>query len=279
MTLGIRHVSPSIGTEVEGLDLSQPLTEDQVEELRLLFLERMVLVFRGQSLNREQHKRFANYFGELHVHPSRKNGMSQTDPEMFIIDTPSDAKWTNGETWHSDVSCEEIPPLASLLYVSKVPENGGGDTLFANMYEAYASLSESLKHYLLNCTAYHDGEKDLRQYGIKLRAGQDYPASSHPVVVAHPDTGKPVLFVNESFTSHIEGVASWESRMVLEGLNNFVASNQRIQCRVKWTQNTLVMWDNRCVQHQAIRDYEGYARYAERVSIVDTKSPLLAHSG
>ena len=205
--------------------------------------------------------------------------MSQTDPEMFIIDTPSDAKWTNGETWHSDVSCEEIPPLASLLYVSKVPANGGGDTLFANMYEAYASLSESLKHYLLNCTAYHDGEKDLRQYGIKLRADQDYPASSHPVVVAHPDTGKPVLFVNESFTSHIEGVASWESRMVLEGLNNFVASNQRIQCRVKWTQNTLVMWDNRCVQHQAIRDYEGYARYAERVSIVDTKSPLLAHSG
>ena len=279
MTLGIRHVSPSIGTEVEGLDLSQPLTEEQVEELRLLFLERMVLVFRGQSLNREQHKRFANYFGELHVHPSRRNGMSQTDPEMFIIDTPSDAKWTNGETWHSDVSCEEIPPLASLLYVSKVPANGGGDTLFANMYEAYASLSESLKHYLLNCTAYHDGEKDLRQYGIKLRAGQDYPASSHPVVVAHPDTGKPVLFVNESFTSHIEGVAPWESRMLLEGLNNFVASNQRIQCRVKWTQNTLVMWDNRCVQHQAIRDYEGYARYAERVSIVDTKSPLLAHSG
>jgi len=205
--------------------------------------------------------------------------MSQTDPEMFIIDTPSDAKWTNGETWHSDVSCEEIPPLASLLYVSKVPANGGGDTLFANMYEAYALLSESLKYYLLNCSAYHDGEKDLRQYGIKLRAGQDYPASSHPVVVAHPDTGKPVLFVNESFTSHIEGVAPWESRMLLEGLNNFVASNQRIQCRVKWTQNTLVMWDNRCVQHQAIRDYEGYARYAERVSIVDTKSPLLAHSG
>ena len=89
MTLGIRHVSPSIGTEVEGLDLSQPLKEDQVEELRLLFLERMVLVFRGQSLNREQHKRFANYFGELHVHPSRRNGMSQTDPEMFIIDTPT----------------------------------------------------------------------------------------------------------------------------------------------------------------------------------------------
>ncbi len=279
MTLEVFDVSPAIGAEVSGLDLSEPLADELVEELRGLFLDRMVLVFRDQNLNREQHKRFASCFGGLHVHPSKRNGMSETDPELFIIDTPADAKWTNGETWHSDVSCERVPPLASLLYVSKVPENGGGDTLFANMYEAYASLSPDLKTYLSNRRAFHDGEKDLRQYGIKLRAGQEYPSSSHPVVVGHPETGKPVLFVNESFTSHIEGIPSWESQMILDGLNRYVAANQRIQCRVKWTANTLVMWDNRCVQHQAIRDYAGYARYAERVSVVDPDGVPVAHSG
>ena len=87
-----------------------------------------------------------------------------------------------------DVSCEENPPLASLLYVSKVPENGGGDTLFANMYEAYRSLSDDLKAYLEKQTAFHDGEKDLRQYGIRLREGQYYPSASHPVIVCHPET-------------------------------------------------------------------------------------------
>jgi len=278
LTLEIFEVSPAIGAEVRGIDLSKPLDEELVSELRSLFLDRLVLVFRDQELSREQHKRFASYFGDLHIHPSKRNGMSKTDPELFIIDTPADAEWTNGETWHSDVSCEPIPPLASLLYVSKVPENGGGDTLFANMYAAYDSLSADLKQYLLNRRAYHDGEKDLRQYGIKLRVGQEYPSSSHPVVVSHPETGKPVLFVNESFTSHLEGVSAWESQMILEGLNRYVATNQRIQCRVKWSANTLVMWDNRCAQHQAIRDYRGYSRYAERVSVVDPDGAPVTYS-
>ena len=254
------------------MDLSDDLDEQIVNELRELFLDRMVLVFRDQLITRDQHKRFAGYFGDLHVHPSKRNGMSETDPEVFIIDTPADAKWSNGETWHSDVSCEDIPPLASLLYVSKVPENGGGDTLFANMYEAYRSLSDDLKAYLEKQTAFHDGEKDLRQYGIRLREGQYYPSASHPVIVSHPETKTPVLFVNESFTSHIEGVAPWESNMILDGLYHHIASNQGMQCRVRWSANTLVMWDNRCVQHQAIRDYVGYARYGERVSVVDEDS-------
>ncbi len=254
------------------MDLSKELSGNVVSKLHELFLDRMVLIFRDQLINRDQHKRFAGYFGDLHVHPSKRNGMSETDPEVFIIDTPADAKRSNGETWHSDVSCEDNPPLASLLYVSKVPENGGGDTLFVNMYEAYQSLSDDLKAYLGKQKALHDGEKDLRQYGIRLREGQYYPSASHPVIVCHPETKTPVLFVNESFTSHIEGVAPWESNMILDGLYDHIASNQAMQCRVRWSANTLVMWDNRCVQHQAIRDYVGYARYGERVSVVDAGS-------
>ena len=122
------------------MDLSKELAGNVVSKLHELFLDRMVLIFRDQLINRDQHKRFAGYFGDLHVHPSKRNGMSETDPEVFIIDTPADAKRSNGETWHSDVSCEDNPPLASLLYVSKVPENGGGDTLFVNMYGRLAGV-------------------------------------------------------------------------------------------------------------------------------------------
>ncbi len=272
-------ITPNLGAEVEGLDLSKPLEPETVDELRRLFLDHMVLVFRDQTLTREQHKRFSSYFGDLHIHPSHKSGFNKKidkkkDPEVFVIDTKPDAPLTNGEAWHSDVSCEEVPPMASLLYVTKVPENGGGDTLFANMYEAYAELSEGLKDLLNDKKAFHDGEIDLRNYGIRLRAGQTYPAATHPVVVKHPETNKPLLFVNPSFTSHIEDMPRWESDMVLNGLYDFVATNARIQCRVQWTPGTLVMWDNRCVQHQAVRDYAGFARYGERVSIMDHQKPL-----
>lgn len=272
----ISRITPTIGAEVHDLDISRPLDDETVLMLRELFLKHLVLVFRDQTLTRDQHKQFARYFGELHIHPSHRTGLNKEDPEIFAINTPADAKRSNGETWHSDVSCEPTPPMASLLYVTKVPENGGGDTMFANMYEAYAELSDDLKRLLDGKTAFHDGEIDLRAYGIKLKAGQTYPAASHPIIVRHPETQRPVLFVNPSFTSHVEGMPRWESDMLLEGVHRFVVANARIQCRVKWTPGCLVMWDNRCAQHQAIRDYAGYARYGERVSILDHIEPMAA---
>jgi taurine dioxygenase len=277
MTIEVSAITPKIGAEITGLDISQPLDQATVTRLRALFLQHLVLVFRDQALSREDHKRFAGHFGKLHVHPSHRGGLNKgADPEIFVIDTPADAKQSNGEAWHSDVSCEVIPPMASLLYVTKVPDNGGGDTMFANMYAAYSELSNDLKALLMGKTAFHDGEIDLRNYGIKLRAGQQYPQASHPVIARHPETGGPLLFVNGSFTSHIEGMPRWESEMLLAGLYDFVATNARLQCRVKWTPKTLVMWDNRCVQHQAIRDYAGFARYGERVSILNGKRPEAA---
>lgn len=274
MAFSINTITPVIGAEVSGLNLANPLSDDVIAALRQAFLAHHVLVFRDQSLTREQHKQFGRSFGELHVHPSFKSGMNKTgDPEIFVIDTPADAKQSNGEAWHSDVSCEETPPMASLLYVTKVPENGGGDTMFANMYEAYAELSDDMKALLTGKTAWHDGEIDLANYGIRLRGDQTYPKASHPVIVSHPETERPLLFVNGCFTSHIEGLPKWESDMLLQGLYDFVARNARLQCRVKWTPGTLVMWDNRCVQHQAIRDYAGFARYGERVSLLDGVRP------
>ena len=270
--MNISSITPTVGAEVTGVDLAD-LSPEAVSSIKAAFLKHHVLVFRDQTLSRDQHKAFGRLFGDLHIHPSKRNGMNQQDPELFIINTKPDAKLTNGEAWHSDVSCEEIPPKASILYVTKCPENGGGDTMFANMHEAFDGLSPALQSLLLSKTAYHDGEIDLRNYGVRLRDGQTYPKASHPLVPRHPENGRPYLFANGSFTSHIEGIPRWESDMLLHGLYQRMATNPRIQCRVKWQPNTLVMWDNRSVQHHAILDYAGFARYGERVSVLDSERP------
>lgn len=270
--MNISSITPTVGAEVTGVDLAD-LSPEAVSSIKAAFLKHHVLVFRDQTLSRDQHKAFGRLFGDLHIHPSKRNGMNQQDPELFIINTKPDAKLTNGEAWHSDVSCEEIPPKASILYVTKCPENGGGDTMFANMHEAFDELSPALQSLLLSKTAYHDGEIDLRNYGVRLRDGQTYPKASHPLVPRHPENGRPYLFANGSFTSHIESIPRWESDMLLQGLYQRTATNPRIQCRVKWQPNTLVMWDNRSVQHHAILDYAGFARYGERVSVLDSERP------
>ena len=134
MIVAVSATKLGIGAEVTGLDISQPMNKKTIARRRELFLRHLVLVFRDHALFREEHKHFAHYFGELHVDPSHRSGLkAAVDPEIFVIDTPADAEQGNGEAWHFDVSCELIPPMASLLYVTKVPENGGGDTMFANM--------------------------------------------------------------------------------------------------------------------------------------------------
>ena len=268
----ISPITPTLGAEILGANLAE-LAPSDVTAIKEAFFTHHVLVFRDQTLTRDQHKAFGRLFGELHIHPSKRNGMNQEDPELFIVNTKPDAKLTNGEAWHSDVSCEEIPPMASILYVTRCPENGGGDTMFANMHAAFAELSADMQQLLIGKTAYHDGEIDLRNYGLRLRDGQTYPKASHPLVPVHPQNGRPYLFANGSFTSHIEGIPRWESDMLLQGLYQRTATNPRIQCRVKWTPNTVVMWDNRSVQHHAILDYAGFARYGERVSVLDSERP------
>jgi len=145
--------------------------------------------------------------------------------------------------------------------------------LFANIYKAYNELSEDMKLLPDGKHAFHDGEIDLRNHGIRLRADKFYPSASPPLIIQHSETGRKILIVNRSSTSHIEGLARWESDMLLDGLYQFVANNSRIQCRVKWTPNMLTMWDKRCLQHQAVRDYAGYARYGERISVIDGVVP------
>ena len=142
------------------------------------------------------------------------------------------------------------------------------------MYLAYELLSEPFRRMLDGLVAVHDGALPyVGAYAVAPPDGQTYPRNEHPVITTHPDTGKKLLYVNSGFTSHIKGMKSWESRLLLQGLFNFIATEVRLVCRVVWRPNTLTFWDNRCTQHHAVWDYYPHSRYGERVSIVGDKPP------
>jgi taurine dioxygenase len=264
MVLELERLTPVIGSENRGIDLNQ-IDATMAAKIKTALNERLVLVFRDQLLTREAHKRFARFFGtgQLQHHPLSRSG----DPEILDVKTDKNSQFTAGEGWHTDVSCEAAPISASMLYLTRMPESGGGDTLFANMVEAYTRLSAPVKALVHTLKAVHDGALPWKTiYGIDPKPGTTYPRYEHSVVVRHPDTGREVLFVDRGFTTHLTGVSTLESRFLLEMLFNHIEASPQIQCRVQWRPNTLVMWDNVATQHHAVWDYFPHSRYGERVS-------------
>ncbi len=271
-TIGVNSLTPHIGAEIDGVDLSKPLSNEQFSEIYQAWLDWKVVVFRDQHINQEQHKAFGRKFGSLHVHPMQHSYGG--DPEILRVKTTKDSAYTAGNGWHTDVTCDEIPPLGSMLYITETPECGGGDTLFADMYLAYDLLSDTMKSLLDPLVAVHDGAIPyLGNYKVAPADGTKYPKNEHPVITKHPETGKKILYVNSGFTSHIKGMHSWESRALLGGLYDHIAQTQRLYCHVEWQPNTLTFWDNRCTQHHAVWDYSPHSRYGERVSILGTARP------
>ncbi len=264
--ISVNPLTPNLGAEVTGVDLSN-VSADVFAEIRQAFRQHFVLVFRDQHMSRDDHKAFGRMFGELQTHPAKTNLGLKGDPEIFDVNITAKTRVANGEGWHTDLSCEPVPPMASALYITEVPESGGGDTLFANMQEAYATLSPAIQKMLLEFTAFHSGYKDIKAYGYELQPGQTYPCATHPVVITHPDTGKPVLFVNEPFTEKINELSPRESAAILDLLYRHIETNTRFQCRVKWEKNTVVLWDNRAVHHHAVWDYYPETRRGERVTV------------
>jgi len=265
--IGVKPITPAIGAEIEGVDLSTQLPNRQLDEVRQALLQHHVLVFRDQTISHEDHKRFGRLFGKLHVHPLK--GAQGGDPELLEIKATKDSKFVAGEGWHADVTCDVEPPMGSMLHITKVPEIGvGGDTLFANMYLAYEMLSDRMKTFLDGLTAVHDGALPWVQgYGY-APSGVQFPKNEHPVVVRHPETGRKLLFVNAGFTSHIVQLSRAESRALLAMLYHHIEAGLALHCRIRWAENTLVFWDNRCTQHHAVWDYYPWSRYGNRVSIV-----------
>ncbi len=262
--LSIKRSSPALGVEVEGIDLASRLTPDQFEAIRTALLENQVLFFRDQVLTPDEQKAFGLKFGKLHIHPAPL-GVLQRHPEVIVIKADETSSRIAGETWHSDVSCDAEPPMASILYLAEVPPIGG-DTLFASMYAAHDALSDSMRRFLSGLTAIHDGSRNYE--GRRPVSGPDheFPRAEHPVIRTHPETGRNSLFVNRMFTTRIVQLSEHESGTILEMLFRHV-ENPAFQCRFAWKPGSVAFWDNRCTQHLALWDYFPHRRLGYRVTI------------
>ncbi|HIJ64211.1 MAG TPA: TauD/TfdA family dioxygenase [Rhodospirillaceae bacterium] len=276
-TLRVRRLTPTIGAEIEGVDLSRELPEEQLAEIRRAISENLVLVFRDQDISSDDHKRFARYFGKLHSHMlggAKALSSEKRDPEIFAWRTTRESRFTAGDGWHNDVSCDPKPIWASFLRVLELPETGGGDTAFANLALAYDSLSDPVKSLLDGLTAIHDGAQAWTLgYGAQPEPGTKFPVAEHPVVARHPFTGRKFLFVNPGFTSHIVQLKRQESDAILKMLFEHVASNLAFQTRIQWTPNSLVFWDNWSTWHHAVWDYLPDVRSGQRVSAILDHGP------
>jgi taurine dioxygenase len=275
-------LTPVIGAEIRGADLSQPLSLGVFDDIREAFIRHHVLVFRDQELTPEAHKRFARMFGPLHVHPYHakntapehaKSGAA-ADPEILEVKADQNSRNVAGEEWHTDVTCDAEPPLGSMLHLTKMPEGGGGDTCFIDTIRAYETLSPAMQEIVKGLTATHDGAKLYTGgYGTQVPEG-GWPRATHPVVIRQPESGRLALFVNRGFTTRINEFSRAESDAFLEMLWRHIESHVEFQCRVRWRENTLTFWDNRVTQHHSVWDYYPHARQGRRVSILGPRPSL-----
>lgn len=269
-SIEVRKLTPTIGAEIFGVDLSTPLGNQQFDEVHQALMDNLVIFFRDQKMSIEQHKEFGQRFGRLHVHPNAPIGLPE-HREILVIKADETSKRVAGEEWHSDVSCDAEPPMGSILYLSEVPPDGGGDTLFASMYRAYETLSEPMQKMLTGLTAIHDSAK-AHGYRAKAtdRADLAFPSAEHPIVRTHPETGRQALYVSRAFTSRIPQLRKHESDALLDMLYRHIETPE-LQCRFQWKPNSVAFWDNRATQHHAMFDYFPHRRYGHRVTVCGDK--------
>lgn len=270
--LTIKPLSPVFGAEVRGVDLAGGIDDATFDALHAAFLDHGVLFFRGQgSLTPEAQVAFAKRIGPLHTHPAAPTDNAES--AVFVIHAHRDSPVANGNGWHTDVSCDEEPPLATMLQIHQLPEGGGGDTLFADMEAAYAALPEDVRAQLRPLSAIHESEHVYRgryaDRGVEDEA-TTYPAADHPVLRTHPETGRTSIYVNRSFTTRLIDHDEVESDRVLTWLFDHI-ERPEFQIRFRWDANDVALWDNRRLQHFAIWDYWPNERKGNRVSIRGTK--------
>lgn len=263
-----KPITGCIGAEIVGVDLTRPLSEDDVSLLRAALLKHLVLFFHDQDVSQDQHIAFARNFGELSIPPLATKYMER--PEIAVLDqvTP---RGEGADQWHNDNTFMQSPPLGSILKAELLPAVGG-DTCFANMYAAYEALSKPLQILVDSLTAVHDITRPLTK---AIRDGHStadlaqmqeaWPPVEHPVVLTHPETGRKALYVNRNSTVYIKGVSERESELLLPFLCDHVRSPD-YQCRFRWRKNSIAFWDNRCLQHFAVPDYSE-RRVMQRVTI------------
>ena len=281
MAIRLRKLSYALGAEVCGMDVAQPMSESTFGEIYQAFLAHGILLFRDQDVTREHHIEFSRRFGALDRHEALPRDRHPEYPELLMVTnepkpdgSPSDTKYT-GRQWHSDMSFTTAPSLGSLLKSYAVPEVGG-DTLFANMYLAYDTLSAGMKKLIADVHGIHlSGTRKLANdtTGV-VRADEQKrinPPVAQPVVRVHPETGRKALYIGEKVT-RFDGMTEEESLPLIDYLVRH-ATRPEFLYRHPWRKNDILAWDNRCVMHQALGDFdETQLRHMERTTILGTPS-------
>lgn len=279
MKIEFQTLTDSIASEVRGVDLAEELDDSRFAAIRAAFHERGVLLFRNQQLSETQHIAFSRRFGELEIHIA-KQYLLAGHPEIVVLSN----KVVNGKPlgiedagrfWHSDLSYLQRPSLGSLLYAHEVPPPGaGGDTPFAGMFAAYEALDAAMKKRLAGLRALHsyeqrwqkDAARGMRRAQIEDAERRHIPEVSHPVVRAHPLTGRPALYVNEGFTLRIEGLPEDASAALLQELFAHSTRPEFVYTH-RWQAGDLLMWDNACVIHSATWYDPACIRHMHRTTI------------
>lgn len=272
MSLIITPLSPALGAQISGVDLTRDISDAQRDAIEQALLKHQVLFFRDQPIEPRQQANFAARFGDLHIHPIYPN-VPET-PQVLVLDTAvTDVR--DNAIWHTDVTFLPTPALGAVLAAKQLPAYGG-DTLWASGIAAFDALSEPLKQLLNGLTATHDFTKsfplarfgntpeDLERWEATRRAN---PPISHPVIRTHPVSGRKALFVSDGFTTRINELSEAESEALLKFLFAH-ATRPEFTIRWRWQENDVAFWDNRVTQHYAVDDYRPARRVMHRATIL-----------
>jgi alpha-ketoglutarate-dependent taurine dioxygenase len=266
----------TIGAEIQGVDFSRPIDDATAAAIHSALMQHQVIFFRDAAMNPAQQVAFGRLFGALTVHPFVPH--LEEFPEVVVLDNHEDNPVFSTDHWHSDETFREIPPMGSILRCLAMP-SVGGETLWADMCAAYENLSAKMQSFLSGLEAIHDFQNfrhkfdhlPSRERHAKLaQMEEELPNPAHPVIRTHPVTGRKALFVNEQFTIGIKDMRPDESRALLD----FLFAQPRIpefQFRFHWAVNSMVLWDNRGLQHYAANDYYPERRTMHRVTIKGDK--------
>jgi taurine dioxygenase len=275
--IAVKPLTGAAGAEVSGVDISKPLDAETLTEVMLAFEHFLVILFRDQNVTAEQHKTFSRYFGPLTELPQAPTYDGHEDMQEVRREAHEPATVVPFTKFHTDSPFLRAPPLCMVMRALDVPRFGG-DTAFANMYLVYESLSEGLKKVLSDLRVVYSG-KDIWSKNLKLAPEQrlrlreqhgfaeDQLENVHPAVRVHPRTGRKALYVTRAYFKRFEGWSEEDSRPLLEYLDSLPYRIQ-YQCRVNWQRHTVIVWDNRFLQHCGVHDYENERRHLVRTTIL-----------
>jgi len=269
--LKIVQTSGSMGAEILDIDLSKDISKETFSEIRKTFVDHGLIFFRDQHLSPEEHLKFAKRWGEININRffTKVEGYNQ----IAEVRKNPDQEVNIGGAWHTDHSYDQIPAMGSILLAKETPKTGG-DTLFANMYKAYESLSEGLKKTLENMNACHSSRHVFGEHSGYAEASNNRIGNAelaiqdaiHPVIITHPESKAKALYVNPEFTVNFEGWTKEESKPLLDYLTEHSIRDENIT-RFKWKPGSIAFWDNRCTWHYALNDYPGQKRLMHRITV------------